>query len=87
VVVEVEVHVEQLLETVDLVVEVVKEITLLVDLVTKVDLHLQKEILVGDQKYLNLLKQVVAVVVALELLAVMDHLTLEQLAELVLLVH
>tara|TARA_R110000824_G_scaffold342804_2_gene529293 strand:+ start:278 stop:541 length:264 start_codon:yes stop_codon:yes gene_type:complete len=87
VVVEVEVHVEQLLETVDLVVEVVKEITLLVDLVTKVDLHLQKEILVGDQKYLNLLKQVVAVVVALELLVVMDHLTLEQLAELVLLVH
>ena len=78
---------EQLLETVDLVVEVVKEITLLVDLVTKVDLHLQKEILVGDQKYLNLLKQVVAVVVALELLVVMDHLTLEQLAELVLLVH
>jgi hypothetical protein len=87
VVVEVEVHVEQLLETVDLVVEVVKEITLLVDLVTKVDLHLQKEILVGDQKYLNLVKQVVAVVVALELLVVMDHLTLEQLAELVLLVH
>tara|TARA_R110000803_G_scaffold6992_2_gene22657 strand:+ start:125 stop:244 length:120 start_codon:yes stop_codon:yes gene_type:complete len=39
VVVEQEVHVEQLLEMVDLVVEVVKEITLLVDLVTKVDLQ------------------------------------------------
>ena len=70
---------EQLLETVDLVVEVVKEITLLVDLVTKVDLHLQKEITVEDQKYQHLEQQVVVEVVEQLPLEVMDHVTLELL--------